>query len=126
MDTSAALKLLVAEPETAALKGHLGQLPLGTTLVASFLLHTELHCAIARRAAGVEPANVDRVLASIVLFDLVRGDLLTAAALPGRLRTNDALHLAAALRLAVDALLTYDDELSAAARRAGLAVVSPS
>lgn len=34
--------------------------------------------------------------------------VLTAGTLPGRLRPNDAMHLAAALRIGVDEMITYD------------------
>jgi len=51
------------------------------------------------------------VLDTLTLVDVTRGDLLTAGALPGRLRSNDAVHLAAALRIGVDHMLTYDAEL---------------
>lgn len=63
---------------------------------------------------------------SVTLVDLTRGDLLTAGALPGRPRANDALHLATTLRIGVDEVITYDDELSMAADAAGLAVARPA
>jgi predicted nucleic acid-binding protein len=62
----------------------------------------------------------------VTLIDVTRGDLLTAGALPGRLGSNDALHLAAALRVGVDEMITYDQELAAAAAAAGISVAAPS
>lgn len=41
------------------------------------------------------------------------------------LRTLDALHLEAAIRLDADAILTYDRRLGDAARLMGLEVVAP-
>ena len=58
------------------------------------------------------------------LVDLTRGDLLAAGTLTP-LRSNDAIHLAVALRLGVDEIVTYDTELIDAARNAGLMVVVP-
>lgn len=41
------------------------------------------------------------------------------------LRTPDALHLEAAMRLDASAVLTYDHRLGAAARSTGLDVIAP-
>jgi len=62
----------------------------------------------------------------VSLIDLTRGGLLTAGTLPGRLRSNDAMHLAVALRVGAEEMFTYDAELAAAASAAGLAVVQPA
>jgi predicted nucleic acid-binding protein len=47
---------------------------------------------------------------------------------PAWLRTLDAIHLASALQVlpALDAFVTYDDRLAAAARSLGLPVVRPA
>ncbi len=128
LDTSAAMKLLVDEAESAALAHYL-QSRYGESedggLVASWLLHTELHCAANRHPESVSIDSVTVVLDTVTLVDLTRGDLLTAGTLPGRLRSNDALHLAVALRVAADELLTYDLDLAAASTAAGLAVTRP-
>jgi len=125
LDTSAALKLLVDETESAALTGQLVALPADHRLVASWLLHTELHCAANRHPKEIQPVAVGVVLDVVTLVDLTRGDLLTAGTLPGGLRSHDAVHLAVALRLGADEMITYDDELAAAATAAGLAVARP-
>lgn len=44
---------------------------------------------------------------------------------PNELRSLDAIHLAAALLLDADLVLTYDDSLAAACAANGLAVASP-
>lgn len=124
VDTSAALKLVVEEAESGSVAEFLtaaGQK--GGRLVASMLLHTELHCAANRR--GLPPELVNAVLDAINLVDLTRSDLLYAAALPGTLRSADAIHLATAIRLETQTLVAFDKELVAVATQAGLRTLSP-
>lgn len=126
VDTSAAIKLLVEEKQSAELADHLQQCTEdGDTLVASLLLHTELHCAANRRPEHIEHESVSEVLSAIALLDIENGDLTTAPLLPGRLRSADAIHLATALRLNARAMIVYDTELRAAARTAGIDAFSP-
>jgi predicted nucleic acid-binding protein len=122
VDTSAILKLVVDEPESAAAAEYLSAAT-AHRLVASMLLYTELHCAARRRGLGAEPVNT--VLSGINLVDVARSDLMYAAALPGRLRSADAIHLATAIRLQADLMIAYDGELLAAAVDAGIPVLSP-
>lgn len=126
LDTSAALKLLVEESESAALVAYLQSAEGERQLVASWLLHTELHCAANRHPEDIDLNSVGVVLDAVSLIDLTRGDLLTAGTLPGRLRSNDAMHLAVALRVGADELVTYDTELVAVANAAGVVAVQPS
>ncbi len=126
VDASAALKLLVQEKESTALAAHLEQRREGgDTLVASLLLHTELHCAANRRPEFIGHEAVADVLSAIALIDVEAGDLTTAPLLPGRLRSADAIHLATALRVNATVLVAYDGELCAAARTAGIEALSP-
>ena len=125
LDTSAALKLLVEEPESTALEQTLVGLDDTDHLIASWLLHTELHCAAARRGA-IRESDVDVLLGSLLLVDLERRDLLDAARRRWGLRSQDAIHLAVALRLGCEAVLTYDGEQADAARSIGLEVLRPS
>jgi len=128
VDTSAAMKLLVEEAESDALSAFLqstAERRDQSTLVASWLLHTELHCAANRHPDDVDAESVGILLETVSLIDVTRGDLLTAGALPGRLRSNDAIHLAVALRVGADAMLSYDDELANAAAATGLSVQQP-
>lgn len=124
LDSSAALKAVVAEPESDALLGWLSDLE--DDVVGSWLVHTELHCAAARRPDDVDASLVDELLSRVLLVDLRRSDLLAAASDRRGLRTLDAIHLATALRVAASAMVTYDRELSTAARGVGLEVVQPS
>lgn len=121
IDTSAALKLVIAEPESAAIVEGLTD---GRRLVASWQLHTEMHCAAGRHPAEIDLRDVQRVLDAVNLADLTRGDMI-AAGTHAPLRSNDAIHLAVAIRLGVDEIVTYDGELAAAATAAGLAVFAP-
>lgn len=122
VDTSAAMKLIFDEAESAAAVAHFTA-SADRRFVASWLLHTELHCAVGRRSE-LTPAAVAAVLEIIDLADLTRGDLLAAGTL-APLRTGDAIHLAVAMRLGAEEIITYDAELTDAAARAGLAVSSP-
>jgi predicted nucleic acid-binding protein len=120
------MKLLVEEPESAALAEHLQQVREGDdTLVSSLLLHTELHCALNRRPEAIHPTAVADLLSTLALVDVESGDLTTAPLLPGRLRSADAIHLAAALRIDARAMVVYDEELRTAATLAGIIARSP-
>lgn len=125
VDTSAALKLVVEEGESEALATDLTRsASRGDRLVASWLLHTDMHCAAERRSV-LDPAGVQAVLDGLALIDIERADLLRAGSSLWGLRSADAIHLATALRVEVDELVTYDEELVRVARRVGLRVASP-
>ena len=125
LDTSAALKTVVQEAESAALLAWLGNT--GTQgLVAAWLLHTELHCALRRRPEALDLDTVEGLLDTVELVDVTRGDLMLAPQIGGGLRILDALHLTVALRLGADTFVTYDRELTVAARSAGLDVAQPA
>lgn len=127
LDTSAAMKLLLEEPESPALATYL-QNEVGDSngeVAAGWLLHTELHCAARRHPDVIDAEAVGQLLDVVTLVDLTRGDLLTAGSLPWGLRSNDAIHLAVALRIGTDAMIGYDAELQTAAAAAGLEALSP-
>lgn len=125
LDTSAALKLVVDEPESTALAAFLNRIvDAGDELVSSMLLFTEMHCTAARRG-GFAEGSVALVLDAIELVDVTRADLLRAATSEWRLRSADAIHLATALRLDCEAIVTYDAEMSTVCRRIGIAVEAP-
>lgn len=117
VDTSAALKLLVQESESASVESYVANA--GDQLVSSMLLFTELHCA-AHRRGGVDLASVNVLLNGIELVKLADEDLRVAGLSAWGLRSADAIHLAAALRIEVDAVLTFDAELGEAAERVGV------
>lgn len=123
LDTSAAMKLLVQEAESAALAEELSSGDY--QLVASWLLHTELHCAAGRNPALIPTASVRTLLDAVTLIDVTRGDLLTAGT-HTPLRAADAIHLATALRVGADTIVTYDAELAAAGETAGVRTTAPA
>lgn len=122
VDTSALGALLVAQAETGELVKWLDKTEV--RLVSSDLLETELRRMAVRE--GRDQARVTALLDGISLAALDRAVYRSAGFLPmPYLRTLDALHLEAAIRLDVDAVLTYDHRLGDAARAAGLDVVAP-
>lgn len=123
LDTSAAMKLVVDEPESQALAAELAGRD-DRRLVSSWLLHTEMHCAAGRHPQDLDLEAIQAVLDAVNLIDLTRGDLL-AAGTHAPLRSNDAIHLAVALRVGADEIVTYDGELAERATAAGLPVLSP-
>jgi predicted nucleic acid-binding protein len=127
LDTSALVKLVVTEPESTALLARLGAWP---RRVSSALALTELPRALQWAGFGAGARRRAReVLGRLDLVDLDRRILLAAATLePSTLRTLDAIHLAMALavREDLDAMVTYDRRLGAAAERAHLEVVTPA
>lgn len=124
LDTSAALKLLVEEEESDALARAIdGAAP---DLVGCWLLDTELRRA-AQRETGFTQEDVSDFLDGVDLYEVPASLFREAGLLPGvNLRSLDALHLAAAVRIGVDDLVTYDIRMSESARALGLSVVSPA
>lgn len=125
LDTSAFLKLVVEEPESAALRERLGRWP---DRISATLLRTETARALRRSGNGDLIGAARRLLGGLVLIRLDEPLLDRAGDLePALLRSLDAVHLAAALSVGPDlgVLLTYDDRLRAAAQDQGLAVESP-
>lgn len=126
LDTSAFVKLIRGERETSALQAFLRERP-GAPLVSSALLVVETRRAILRQAPD-QLARADLLLTRIDQVDITRAVLEAASRLPDpELRSLDAIHLATALQLDQDleALVTYDSRLAAAAGRQKLPVATP-
>ncbi|WP_245627337.1 type II toxin-antitoxin system VapC family toxin [Kribbia dieselivorans] len=122
VDTSALGALLVAQPETQELVDWLDQAD--ARLVSCDLLETELRRMAVRE--GRDQSKVSETLDGVSLAALDRATYRSAGFLPmPYLRTLDALHLEAAIRLDADAVLTYDHRLGEAAKSAGLDVIAP-
>ena len=126
LDTSAIVKLVVAEPETEAL---LAELARWTAFGSAALSRVEVHRALQRAGA---PKNAhrraDEVLDGLVLVRVDDPVLSRAASLANpKLRALDAIHLATALTLGddPDAFVTYDARLADAALRERLPVRHP-
>lgn len=124
LDSSALVKTVIEEPESAAL---LDWLAANERHVACDLVRVET----VRAVRASDPAAVPRARAAISTLTLIRLDddlYETAADLdPPMLRSLDALHLAAALSLGPDlaGVVTYDTRMTAGARALGLTVVAP-
>jgi uncharacterized protein len=126
LDTSALVKLVVAEEETAALIAWLHEA--GGDVVSSDLARTELLRAV-RRAAPDRAVRAREVLDSLMLLEVTTEIFEEAARIdPPALRTLDAVHLAVALDLGDDleTVVTYDDRLAAAASANGVPTVAPA
>ncbi|TAK75913.1 MAG: PIN domain-containing protein [Dehalococcoidia bacterium] len=124
-DTSALVKLVLTEPESSALLVYLrGR----GDVVTSALAQTELVRTVRRLEPDLEP-RARALIAGLIQVE-VGGEVLAAAAAlsPPELRTLDAVHLATALALGgeLDAVVTYDARMAAAARSAGLRVEAPA
>jgi len=129
-DSSALVKLVHEEPESAALRAFLG----GADLVACELVLAEVPRAV-RRAALHSPSlplgllieRAGDLLGALALVALDRAVLAGAGALAAPvLRALDAIHVVAAVSLTpIDGFVSYDRRQSAAARLAGLRTVAP-
>ena len=124
LDSSALIKLCVAEAETFALREFLRTHP---ELASSAVARVEV--IRAARLRGGEPAETIAVMDHINLIRMDDALLLSAADVPPRdLRALDAIHLATALSIRADlaGMVVYDLRLADAARRAGLTVWAPA
>lgn len=126
LDTSAAVKLVLAEKGSTVLRRWLADRD--GQIVSSDLLRTEL-LRTTRRVAPELMVQARAVLDSLILLTLTTAICERAAILePGVLRSLDALHLSAALEIGddLDALVTYDRRLTEGARTLGIGVVAPA
>ena len=126
LDTSALVKLVVAQPETAALREWLTAQP--QPLVSCDLARTEL-LRVVREVAPDRVVMARLVLDSLVLTE-VTAEIFEAA---GRLHepemlSRDAIHLAAALDLSddLDGIVTYNERFAGAARAYGVPISAPA
>jgi uncharacterized protein len=127
LDTSALVKLIVAEDESAQLSAYLRRFA-DDALFSAALARTELARAVAEGGhAAVTQARI--LLDSIETVTLSRTLLDDAAALPPpRLRSLDAIHLAAARRAGTSLreVVTYDARMAQAAMALGIPTASPT
>jgi predicted nucleic acid-binding protein len=125
LDSSALVKLVVRESESAALRRFLRRHPVHAS---SALATTEVLRAVRRADPAALPA-VHEALGRVVILELTDDVLRDAGLLdPPELRTLDAIHLAAARTLGGDltAVVTYDERMAAAAALLGLTVAVPT
>jgi predicted nucleic acid-binding protein len=125
LDSSAIVKLVVAEPESTALRRYLRR---RQPLVSSALARAE----VGRALLPLGDPAVRRGQEVLARLELIRvSDRILAAAgvlLPAELRTLDAIHLATAQQLGSDLarVVTYDERMRAAAQAVGCQVAAPS
>jgi predicted nucleic acid-binding protein len=125
VETSAAAKLIIEEPESSRLAAHLDRaVDQDDGLLSSMLLETELRRLAVR--TGVAQSVVTRLLERLDLLEIDRSLYREAGLLPGpHLRSLDAIHVAAALRANADAMVTYDLRQADTADSVGLSVQTP-
>jgi len=123
-DSSALVKLVLDEPESAALERFVGD-PVA-------LITSELAIVEVRRAVRIaDPAwnaavEAEELLTSLELVSVSTHVLRRASELASlELRTLDAIHVASAERVGAGSVVTYDRRLAEAAERLGLTVSSP-
>ncbi len=125
LDGSAFVKVVVEEAESAALRAFLAAS--GARRVSSALLRAEALRAV--RHLGPDALSIVRE--GLRRVDLIGIDdrILDSAGIldPRVLRTLDAIHLATALAVGddLDAIVTYDERMIAAARLVGLTTAIP-
>ena len=125
LDSSAIVKLVVAEPESGALRRYLRR---RKPYVSSALARAE----VARALLPFGTPGLQRAESVLSRVDLIRvSDALLRAAgqvLPDDVRTLDAIHLATAQRLGADLarLVTYDTRMQAAAEKLGIDIAAPA
>ena len=124
LDSSALVKLVIAEPESPALRRYLGGEPERATCA---LARVEVLRAV-RGHGSTALTRARRLLQRLNLVQIDDELLEAAAALDPRvLRSLDAIHLAAAHLFAgeLTALVTYDRRMTAAAALVDLTVAAP-
>lgn len=125
LDSSAIVKLVVAEPESKALLRFLRSRPIR---VSSALARVEVLRAVSPHGKAAM-ARGRAVLARVGLLALDDALLDEAAAISsGILHSLDAIHLASALVFGkeLEALVTYDSRMTHAAALVGLSCVAPA
>jgi hypothetical protein len=124
VDSSALVKLVVAETETPALVAHLAGVDVVTSEVAGVEVPRASYLKTGDRRVL---ARAERLLESAYLVRLEPVRRAAARIAPGGLRSLDAIHLASALavRSEIGELVAYDARLTSAALAAGLRVAAP-
>lgn len=125
LDSSAFVKVLIAEPESGALREYLSGRP--ERRVSSAILRTEALRAV-RHLGSDALATVRDGLRNVDLVAIDDRILDAAGVLEPRIqRTLDAIHVATALSIGDDLaeIVTYDDRMAEAARLLGLQTTSP-
>jgi len=119
------VKLVVEEAESTSLRDVLAT---DDDQLASAIIEVEVVRAV-RRVAPELSEKADEVVAQVNVIEVSDTIRARAALLePVTLRSLDALHLATAIQIgdALDAVVTYDVRMAAAATLLGLDVLAPT
>ncbi|MFD7156327.1 type II toxin-antitoxin system VapC family toxin [Kribbella sp. NPDC059898] len=128
-DSSALIKRVVAEPESDVLIDYLDTCyQAGDVLASSSLAWVEVSRAVLARVKSPADAGelIDDAMSGIDERPMT-GEIVSVARRiePTILRSLDALHLATAVVIDADLVVTYDERLADACRRNALAVAAP-
>jgi predicted nucleic acid-binding protein len=124
LDSSALVKLVIPEPESAALRNEIAA---WARRISSALARVEVVRACARVDAKARRA-AEQIVDALDLISVDDAVLREAARLePAELRTLDAIHVASALALggALGVVLAYDTRLLEAMVYAGIPTATP-
>ncbi len=130
LDSSAVIKRVVIEAESHDLISAIDRSYAdGDVLISSSLAWIEVTRALHTRAVSafaVATVHADAALSGVAEHPISREVVSLARRVqPPVLRSLDAIHLASALLLDADQIMTYDDRLAAACVDNGLVVASP-
>ena len=134
LDSAAAVKLIHAEADSAALQDFLDE-RLNIEWVSSSLMEIETYRALVRATGPTDmPAVINQFHALLDLIVRIEIDsgirILAQTVTPPTVRSLDAIHLATGLRLRdqgrLTTFVTYDKRLAEAASTAGLPVNIPT
>jgi predicted nucleic acid-binding protein len=134
LDSAAAVKLIHAEADSAALREFLDERS-DIEWVSSTLVEIETYRALVRATEPADmPARINRFHALLDLIVRIEIDsgirILAQTVTPPTVRSLDAVHLATGLRIRdqgrLTTFVTYDKRLAEAASTAGLTVDIPT
>nr|WP_246286205.1 type II toxin-antitoxin system VapC family toxin [Microbacterium pseudoresistens] len=132
VDTSAALKRVFEEDESAALMTAIDEAVLGgDRLISSHLTRVELGRGIRRRIEFESHARLTSAFEAAtadIAFAPMSPSIIESARIigPPVLRSLDAIHLAAAIAVGAGEVWTYDERLAAASEEMGIVARMPS
>jgi uncharacterized protein len=132
LDSSALLKRVIAEPESPAVQRTLRTyVDEQAALISSSLAWVEVARALRRASAVVPDLQPDRLTdlaLSGVLEKPIGAEVVALArrVSPLVMRSLDAIHLATAMLIDADVIVSYDERLIAAAAVHGLNTTSPT
>ena len=124
-DSSALVKLVIDEPESAELKEYLRRSP--AQLASSLIARIEVARAVRIASPSLAVQADARSLLEELVLAPVGGAIIEAAChlASATVRTLDAIHLAALQLVDPDEAVVYDRRLGAAARELGYRTIAP-